>query len=179
MIMQLKRLIAIACLSVLLIQPAYALGCGGPFDGANACPLSTWTTFLIFWPILVPLLILAFSFSMLASCVIFYFVWLFFLKQEFIRRNWRSELDRYVVNRCVWTWVPIGMLLGHYAAIRAEYLIFPYDYLTGWSYLLFIHMVQIVLGVLWFCIVAFHCRNPIFNALAYGEMSNRQLGRGL
>ena len=166
-----KKLFPIACLCVLLIQPAYAGSCGGPFDGANACPISTWDTILIFSPMLLILLIANCGFATAVSFMIFYLVWLFFLHRVFIWRNWRSELDSHVFKRCLWTWVPVT-LLGLFSAVSLHELIFPDDDLKSGSWLVFIQMVQIIQGVLWFCIVVFLCRNLKYKASADDGLPN-------
>ena len=148
-----KKLFAIACLCVLLMQPAYSLGL---FD--TCCP-SAWQVPLIFSPMLLILLIVNCSFSTIVSFMIFHLVWFSFLKREFIRRNWRSKFDSRMLNRCLWTWVPIGTLLGLFSAVSLHELIVPDDDLKSGSWLVFIQMVQIIQGVLWFCVVAFYCRD--------------------
>lgn len=152
-----KNLFAIACLFVLLIQPAYA---------------GSWET--MFLPILLILLIANCGFSTTVSFMIFYLVWLSFLHRVFVRRNWRSELDSHVLKRCLWTWVPVT-LLGLFSAVSIHELIFPDDDLTSgfWTDpLVFIQMVQIIQGVLWFCIVVFLCRNLKFKASADWGLPN-------
>ena len=157
-----KKLFAIACLCVLPMQPAYSLGL---FD--TCCP-SALQVLLIFSPLLLFVLILNCSFSTMVSFMIFHLVWFSFLKREFIRRNWRSKFDSRMLNRCLWTWVPIGTLLGLFSAISiGDLTFFSYKDVMDRSWLVFIQIVQIIQGVLWFCVVAFHCRNLKFKAPAH------------
>ena len=167
-----KKLFAIACLCVLLIQPAYSLGL---FD--TCCP-SAWQVLLIFSPPLLLVLILNCSFSTIVSFMIFHLVWFSFLRREFIRRNWRSKFDSRMLNRCLWTWVPIGTLLGLFSAISlGELTFFSFKDVmdrsnTFRSWLVFIQIVQIIQGVLWFCVVAFYCRNLKYKAPAHHGLPN-------